>query len=292
MSRYKIIKIADERVYFKDKAGKVHDDCLFNIMDHHDVIHHFSLEDQARIAEESVLDGFYAAKTRTDEKILVSLMRERYLPTFVLLFMAAMITSVFMAPRLVHLDGIKVAGGFLFFPLVFACTDIINELYGYNRVKRVIYSAVGCMLVIAFLMTINLNLPGSLHGGSDAPFIYVHKDIPVILVSWAVSLLVADMLNAYIFHKLKYWMCRKALWLRSITSTFVSQIIFSPLNGTFLYIAGYFDDPITKKLSFYLQNHTMKLGYAVAVLPLIYAAVYYVRRKDAHIEIKEESLQK
>ena len=66
------------------------------------------------IAEESVLDGFYAAKTRTDEKILVSLMRRRYLPMFVLLFMASMIISVFMAPRLIYIDGIAVTGAFYF----------------------------------------------------------------------------------------------------------------------------------------------------------------------------------
>ena len=65
-------------------------------------------------------------------------------------------------------------------------------------------------------------------GGSDASFINIHKDIPITLVSAAMSLLIADTLNAYIFHKIKYWMCRKALWLRSITSTFcVTNYFFS-----------------------------------------------------------------
>ena len=111
-----------------------------------------------------------------------------------------------------------VAGSFLFFPLVFACTDIINELYGYQRVKRVIYSSAVCMLAIATLMTISLNLSGTVNGGSDTDFINMYKDVPVILVSYAMSFLIADSLNAYLFHKIKSLLSGKALWLRSMTS--------------------------------------------------------------------------
>ena len=60
MSQYKIIRIADEQVYFEDKKGEVYSHFLYDIMDT-DKIHLFSLEDQALIAEESVHDGFYAA---------------------------------------------------------------------------------------------------------------------------------------------------------------------------------------------------------------------------------------
>ena len=151
-------------------------------------------------------------QTRTDEKILVSLMRERYLPIFVVMFTASIFVSVFMSLRVVHFDGLTVSGAFLFFPLIFACTDIINELYGYNRVKRVIYAASGCMLIMAALMVLNFQFSGSLYGESDQPFLTLHKKIPVILVACAVSLLIADTLNAYLFQKIKHIMCRKALW--------------------------------------------------------------------------------
>ena len=167
MRKCKIIKIENDRVYYTDEYKQPHDFCLFNIMDN-DVIHRFSLEDQALIAEESVNDGFYAAKTRTDQKILVSLRRERYLPFFVALMVAATIMSIFASIRVIHINSITLFGGFLFFPLVFACTDIINELYGYARVQRVIYSLVIVMLIMAFLMAMNLGLPGSLEAEKRA----------------------------------------------------------------------------------------------------------------------------
>ena len=102
MSRYKITEIDGERVHYQDQMGKMHSQPLYDVMDD-DAIHFFSREHQGLIIQKGSTQGAYIAKTRTDEKILVSLMRERYLPIFVLLFMASMIISVLMAPRLIHI---------------------------------------------------------------------------------------------------------------------------------------------------------------------------------------------
>lgn len=287
MSTYKIIKIEDEKVFFKDVKGKVDSYCLYQIMDDA-IIHGFSLEDQALIAEESVLDGFYAAKMRTDEKILVSLRRERYLPTFAVLFGIIVICSIFMSARVVHIQGVTLSGAFLFFPLIFAVTDIINELYGYNRVKRIIYSTAGCMLFVAFLMKLNTYFSGSFYGESDAVFFKVTGNVPYFLVSWSIALLISDSMNAYFFQKIKQWMCGRSLWLRSISSTFVSEIIFSPINQSFLYYFGLLDKPVTENLSYIMNSQGVKLLYAIAVIPIIYLVVIFIRKKDENLEIKPE----
>ena len=66
--------------------------------------------------------------------------QELYFLFIVLFAVPSMLMTVFTSIRYIQIGNINLYGAFLFFPLAFACTDIINELYGYNRVRNVIYA--------------------------------------------------------------------------------------------------------------------------------------------------------
>ena len=277
----KVTRIANERVYYRDEHGQEQDTSLFTIMDETRLLQSLSLEDRAFVAEESVNNGFYAARSRTGAKLLVSLRRERYLNFFVALMVGAQFMTTFNGMRYAQVFDVTLFGNVLFFPLVFACTDVINELYGYERVQRVIYGLAGCMFLMALLMFITLQFPTKITGWQGSAYFYtVNYRVPYLLLTNALALLIADSLNAYLFAKIKHRMRRKALWLRSVTSTFISQIIFSPINMLMLTILGVTSSSFQEILAVLLSSHGIKMLCAVMMLPFIYAAVRFVERRD------------
>ena len=85
------------------------------------------------ISEESVNDRFY----RPDRQDYPCIIMKNAAAIF-WSFLASLSMSIFMSLRIC---AAILFVWLFFFPLVFACTDVINELYGYNRVKRIICSA-------------------------------------------------------------------------------------------------------------------------------------------------------
>ena len=174
-----------------------------------------------------------------------------------------------------------------FFPLAFACTDIINELYGYNRVRNVIKATAIVFMIMGGLLKITFNLNGTLtHGESDAILLELLKDIPMLIIICACTLLISDSINAYIFHKIRGYLRGRALWLRSIVSTFIAHFFNSIIVMIWIIQVGILDLPINNVIKTLYSGHLVKMLYAICSLPLIYGAVYFVKFKENEQKMK------
>jgi uncharacterized integral membrane protein (TIGR00697 family) len=180
----------------------------------------------------------------------------------------------------------NMTAGVVLWPFVFIITDIINEYFGKEGVKKISYITAG-LISYAFLMIwiaiqlspssfwIQVNSKDSM--GNDFNVDYAFSTILGqglnIIIASLVAFLVGQILDAYLFEYIKKKTGEKYLWLRSTGSTFVSQLIDSFLV---LFIAFYLMPAADKRWSLALVfsvgiiNYIYKLAVAVLLTPAIY----------------------
>ena len=176
--------------------------------------------------------------------------------------------------------GLSLTCGVLLWPLEFVITDIINEFYGPKVVRRISYTAV-ILISYAFIMFyVAMGVPGAdfwygtgmQDGVPDMgkAFNMIFGQGMWIIVGSLVAFLVSQVVDVFVFHRIKKATGEKKMWLRATGSTAVSQLVDSFIV---LFIAFYIGKGWTmqKVIAISLVNYAYKFTVAVLLTPLIYA---------------------
>ena len=176
-------------------------------------------------------------------------------------------------------NSFNMTAGVILWPFVFIMTDIINEYFGKDGVRKLSYLTV-IMLIYAFIMVrvaMGLNGAdfwigsGSNKGISDMSSAYnsVFGAGLMIIIGSLVAFLVGQMVDAFIFTKIKDKTNNKFIWLRATGSTVVSQFIDSYVVLIIaFYIGGTFS--FKQVMAIGTINYIYKLIMSVVLLPLLY----------------------
>ena len=171
--------------------------------------------------------------------------------------------------------------GILPWPVVFLLTDLMNEFYGQKAVRRLswITSALiaYCFLIVGISMSIPaLEIPGSKLATNSA-YNLVFGQAQAVIVGSIVAFLVSQLLDAFLFEKIKQRTGNKFIWLRSTGSTMISQLIDSYIV---LYIGFVLPGAMTLETYFEVAptNYILKMLIAILLTPLIYLGHYLVKR--------------
>lgn len=189
-------------------------------------------------------------------------------------------------PVSLELFGVKnlsfnMSAGSLTWPLVFIMTDIINEYFGLKQVK---FLSVMTALVILFLfgMTwisiqtvpadfwVNETVDGQ-ELNMNLAFNKVFGQGMWIIFGSLTAFILGQILDVYIFHRIKRMTGEKALWLRATGSTVVSQLIDSFVVAFIaFYINPAYDWTWQTVLAICLVGYVYKFTVAVLLTPLLY----------------------
>ena len=190
--------------------------------------------------------------------------------------------------------------GVILWPLEFVITDIINEYYGPKAVRRISITAV-ILISYAFLMYfIAIALPpakawlssSEMQGVADiqASFKAIFGQNMRIIVGSIVAFLVGQVVDVYIFQKIKKITGDKKLWLRATGSTLVSQLVDSYIV-LFIAFTGIFHWQLI--LAIGIMNYLYKGIMAIILTPLIYLIEKRIEKyvgKETAVRMKEEAM--
>jgi uncharacterized integral membrane protein (TIGR00697 family) len=183
--------------------------------------------------------------------------------------------------------------GILPWPVVFLLTDLMNEFYGQKAVRRLSWITAGLIAYCFIIVGISLAIPAYEIKGSDladnASYLKVFGQSQMIIVGSICAFLVSQLLDAFLFDKIKHKTGNRFIWLRSTGSTVISQLIDS-------YIVLYIGFVLPGKMSFgtYMSvaptNYILKLLIAISLTPLIYLGHYLMRLYlNKHEDSKESA---
>lgn len=198
--------------------------------------------------------------------------------------------------------------GVLLWPVVFVMTDIINEYYGPKGVKFLSYLAVGLISYAFIMFSGAIGLSPSeyftLSDGLDANNAYkgvLGQGMWIIIGSLA-AFLIGQVLDVFVFHKIKKATGEKNIWLRATGSTLVSQLIDS---FVVLFIAFYIGRRISSNqgepwslhqiLVTGTGNYIYKFVVAILLTPVIYLVHNRIEKylgKDKAAQMKLAAMER
>jgi queuosine precursor transporter len=183
--------------------------------------------------------------------------------------------------------------GVILWPIVFVLTDIINEYFGKKGVQRLSWIA-AILLVYSFIaVRVAMWLEGAdfwIGSGKSSgltdmsqAFNAVFGQGLMIILGSLVAFLIGQLVDAYIFKKLKDRTGDKFIWLRATGSTAISQFIDSYVVLVIaFYLGGNYD--LLWVIQVGTLNYMYKLGMAVVLLPVLYGVHVQI---DRYLGIKK-----
>ena len=174
--------------------------------------------------------------------------------------------------------------GILFFPLGYVIGDVLTEVYGYARARRVIWAGFAALLFMAFMSWVVVALPPAPGWPGQAAYESVFGQVWRIVFASITAFWAGEFINSYVMARMKIWTGGKHLWSRTIGSTVVGQgidsIIFYPLA-----FGGIWSNE--QVFSVMITNWLLKVGWEVVLTPVTYGVVGWLKRKEG-VDIFDE----
>ncbi|MDH4399147.1 queuosine precursor transporter [Sphingorhabdus sp.] len=174
--------------------------------------------------------------------------------------------------------------GILFFPLGYVIGDVLTEVYGYARARRVIWAGFAALLFMAFMSWVVVALPPAPGWPGQAAYESVFGQVWRIVFASITAFWAGEFINSYVMARMKIWTAGKHLWSRTIGSTVVGQgtdsIIFYPLA-----FGGIWSNE--QVISVMFTNWLLKVGWEVVLTPVTYGVVGWLKRKEG-VDIFDE----
>jgi uncharacterized integral membrane protein (TIGR00697 family) len=169
--------------------------------------------------------------------------------------------------------------GILFFPVSYVIGDVLTEVYGYARARRVIWAGFVAVVFMALMSWVVVALPPAPDWKNQAAYETIFGQVPRIVFASVCAFWVGEFVNSYVLAKMKVWTEGRMLWTRTIGSTIagegVDSLIFYPL--AFLGAEG-FTTALVIKLIF--VQWALKVGWEVVLTPVTYAVVGWLKRAE------------
>jgi queuosine precursor transporter len=177
----------------------------------------------------------------------------------------------------VHLPwigSVTFLAGVLFFPISYLFGDILTEVYGYARDRRVVWSGVGALLFAAVMATVIVHLPPR---DKNSAVEAIFGNTPRIIAASIIAFWSGSFVNSYVLAKMKLWTQGRWLWTRTVGSTICGELVDSVLFYSIAFAGLWSTD---KLLPIMMTQYVLKSGWEIIATPLTYKIVGFLKRAE------------
>ena len=178
------------------------------------------------------------------------------------------------------LGTITFGAGVLFFPISYVFGDILTEVYGYARARRVIWSGFAAMMFAAVMAYVVVALPPAAQWPHQAAYEIAFGNTWRIVAASLIAYFCGEFVNSFVLAKMKIWTAGKHLWTRTIGSTIcgegIDSLIFYPLA---FWNSGIIPNELIPKLM--LTQWIAKTLVEVVFTPVTYWLVARLKRAES-----------
>lgn len=173
--------------------------------------------------------------------------------------------------------------GTILFPISYIFGDILTEVYGYQRSRRVIWVGFTCLALSAFIFWVVRVMPGEAtwqgYAGDEAynAILGGMSTGGIVLASLA-GYWTGEFTNSFILAKMKVWMAGRRLWARTLGSTIFGQLVDTVVFVVVASAFGVF--PWSLFLTLTVTNYLFKCGVEALMTPVTYITVNALKRAE------------
>ena len=205
----------------------------------------------------------------------------RYYDFVMAAFVTVLICSNLIGPgKIVQLgDWPAFGAGVLFFPISYVFGDILTEVYGYARARRVIWAGFAGLAFASVMAAVVVALPPAPFWDNQKAYEIAFGQAPRIAAASMLAYFCGEFVNSFVLAKMKLATAGRWLWTRTIGSTIagegVDSALFYPLA---FYGSGII--PNDKLPAIMAAQFVLKVAVEVAFTPLTYRIVGALKRAE------------
>ena len=197
--------------------------------------------------------------------------RFRYFDIVMASFVAVLLLSnIIGAAKLSTVAGFTFGAGILFFPISYVIGDVLTEVYGYAKARRVIWVGFGAMIFMAFMSWVVVSMPPAASWTGQDAYESVFGQVPRIVLASIMAFWAGEFVNSYVLARMKIWTRGKALWSRTIGSTVFGQAVDSLIFYPVAFLGVWETQDV---LIVMVTNWLLKVLWEALLTPLTYLVV-------------------
>ena len=209
----------------------------------------------------------------------------RYYEFVMVAFVVILVCSNLIGPAKIAQVDVPLVGlltfgaGVLFFPISYVFGDILTEVYGYARSRRVIWAGFAALFFASFMAWVVVSLPPAPFWKNQAAYEVAFGNAWRISLASMIAYFCGEFVNSFVLAKMKIVTQGRHLWSRTIGSTIfgegVDSLLFYPLAfwGT-----GIIPNEALPKVM--LAQFVAKVSVEVLFTPVTYAIVGWLKRAE------------
>lgn len=203
--------------------------------------------------------------------------RFKYLDLITGLFVAVLLISNIASSKIIEIWKFTFDGGTILFPLSYIFGDILTEVYGFRRSRRVIWIGFFC----AALMSLTLGLVGLIKPAAgweyQEAYMRILGQTPRIVTASLIAYFAGEFSNSFVLAKMKILTKGRWLFTRTIGSTIIGEGIDTVIFVVIAFLGVY---PNNLVLLIIISNYIFKVSLEIVFTPLTYKIVGFLKRVE------------
>lgn len=186
-------------------------------------------------------------------------------------------SNIIGAAKVASIGGFVFGAGVFFFPFSYIFGDVLTEVYGYAKTRRVVWAGFAA-LAFASLMSITIvALPPAPDWGNQEAYATIFGQTPRIALASLVAYWAGEFANSFVMARMKVMMNGRSLWMRTIGSTIVGQAV----DSLIFYPVAFYGVWVNRDLLFVMiSNYFIKVGWEAVITPFTYMVVNFLKKKE------------
>ncbi len=181
------------------------------------------------------------------------------------------------ASKLATLFGFTFGAGVLFFPISYVFGDILTEVYGYARARKVVWAGFGALLFASVMSALVLAFPPAPGWPHQAAFETVFGGTPRIALASLVAYFAGEFTNSFVLAKMKVASEGRHLWARTIGSTIAGEAVDSAIFYPLAFLGVW---SVAQVVTVMFSNYLIKVAWEAVMTPFTYRIVGFLKRAE------------
>jgi queuosine precursor transporter len=202
----------------------------------------------------------------------------KYYDLVMALFVTILLCSNLIgAAKVATVWGFTFGAGVLFFPISYIFNDVLTEVYGYARARKVVWAGFGAIIFASFMSWVVVTLPPASTWNDQPAYQAVFGQTPRIVLASLAAFFVGEFVNSFVLAKLKIRTNGKLLWVRTIGSTIVGEGVDSLIFYPVAFFGAWSNDLLVQVM---ITNYVLKVTWEAIITPVTYKVVNFLKRAE------------
>jgi uncharacterized integral membrane protein (TIGR00697 family) len=202
----------------------------------------------------------------------------RYYDFITATFVTVLLCSNLIGPaKICEIGGFTFGAGILFFPISYLFGDILTEVYGYARARRVVWTGFGALAFASLMTVVVLELPPARSYPHQPALQTVFGSTPRIVLASLAAFWAGEFANSFAMAKMKLRTQGRRLWERAIGSTAVGAAVDSAIFYPVAFLGVWSTRDVLVVMG---TNYVLKVLWEVLALPVTYRVVRALKRAE------------